>query len=77
MGNFYSFFSLSSQIFHRSDDFFAKFLQKLVSCWHPYCALGIPDVDRTLVGISTNSAVTAVSLLNVSVFSTVADFPTV
>jgi len=52
-----------------------------MSCWCFYCAVGVPAVASTVVGISTISGcelllLLLVSLLNVAVFSTDADFPT-
>jgi len=44
---------LSSQIFRRSDEFFAKPHELLVF----YCAVGVPAVASTVVGISTISGI--------------------
>jgi hypothetical protein len=30
---------------------FREFLRKLMSCWRPYCAVGIPADASTVVGI--------------------------
>jgi hypothetical protein len=48
MGNF-CYFASFSRIFRRSDDFLANF-RKNMSCWHPYCAVGVPADAITVVG---------------------------
>jgi hypothetical protein len=40
MGNFYSFLCVSSRLFR-------EFPRKLISCWRPYCAIGVPAVAST------------------------------
>jgi hypothetical protein len=52
MGNFYTFLRLSSRIFCHVDDFVAKtheLLASILCWWRPYCAVGIPADDSTVV----------------------------
>ncbi len=44
MGNFSSYFYLSLRIFHRFGDFLANFRKNSLSCWHPYCSVGVHNV---------------------------------
>jgi hypothetical protein len=49
MGSFYYFLRLSSRIFHRSEDFL-QISAEHMSCWHPYCAVGVPADAINVVG---------------------------
>ncbi len=59
MVNFYSSLGLSSQIFRCSEDF-REFLRKLLVCWRPHSAVGVP-ADASTVGISTISGIPPVA----------------
>ncbi len=48
MGNCYSFLRLSSRIFLAKT--FWRISAKHMSCWSPYCAVGVPADAITVVG---------------------------